>query len=201
MADKSSGRKGGDRIRSDPGLLTPLPTTEGPEAMAPAGIRAVVETIEELKSLVAHSPQLDDSGSEVLQQVAQDVSTSIKALRTDLGQREKRQAGCIRDIRETHTAILKGIDDLAETKEAGEAIRGDLEVNARELRDSREAVEHLTRSNDSVATEDARPGNALIRADASCGPRRLARRLHPPRRCPPGQDGEGGRGPCRHALP
>ena len=108
----SPGRKGGDKVRSDPDLLMLLPTAEQPAVTTTADIRALVETIEELKSLVSHPPQLDDSGTEALQQVAQDVSMSIKALRTDLGQREKRQAGRIRDIRETHTAILKGITTL-----------------------------------------------------------------------------------------
>ena len=56
MATMSPGRRGGDGIRSGPDFLTPLTTTEDPEAMAPAGMRVFVETIEDLKVLVATPP-------------------------------------------------------------------------------------------------------------------------------------------------
>ena len=167
MAEKSSGRKGGGGIRSDPGLLTPLPTAGQPEASTAADVRALAETIEEPEAPVTRSPRPDDSEASAFQQAAQEVSTAIKALRTDPVQAEERRAGRIPDIRGTQTAIPKGIGGLAVTVRAVEAIRGALEARVGELRDSREAAELLTRSDDAVAGGAARPGNALDRADAS----------------------------------
>ena len=157
MADKSPGRTRGDRIRSDSALLTPLPAAGQPEASTAADIRAPVETVGEPEAPVARPPRPDDCGAEALQQAAQDVSTAIEALRTDHVQAEERRAGTIPEIRETRTAIPKGTGVLAETANAGEAIRGALEASAGELRDSREAAERLTRSSDSGATGAARP--------------------------------------------
>lgn len=167
MARQSSGRTGRDKSRSGPELLAPLPTDEHPEATAPADMRLLVETIEELKALVATPPRPPDAGAADLRQAAESVAAAIEALRTDLGQAEERQAGIVSEIRETQTAVLKGIGDLAATLEEGGAMRGALEASDMALRDSREAAERLTRSGDSVAREVARLGDALDRAEAS----------------------------------
>ena len=166
MAKTPSGRKDRGEPGSRPDLLTPLPATEHPEATMPADIHSLIEVIEELKALVAGPPQSAASHIEALEQAVQDVSSSMRALRTDLDQREERHAGSITDILETQNAILKGIVDLAATMEAGEAIRGALDLNARELRDSREAAERLTRSNQSINTELARLASSLKPANA-----------------------------------
>ena len=149
MADKSPGRTGGDGIRSDPGLLTPLPTAEQSEAPA------------------ARPPRPDDCGAKALRRAVQDVPPSLQALRTDLGQAGEGRAGSIAEIRETRTAILKGTGDLAAKLETAETPGGAVEASAGELRDSREAAERLTRSDDAGASGVARPGNARDRDDAS----------------------------------
>ena len=167
MARQSSGRTGREATRSGSDLLAPLPTDERPEATAPADMRLLVETIEELKALVATPPRPSAAGAADFRQAAESVAAAIEALRTDLGQAEERQAGIVSEIRETQTAILKGIGDLAAALEEGGAMRGALEASDRALRDSREAAERLTRSGDSVAREVARLGDTLDRADAS----------------------------------
>ncbi len=149
MARTSSGRKGHEDTRSDPGLLTPLQATGHPEAMEPADVRPLVEAIEDLK------------------QVAQNVLASIQVLRTDLGQYEERQAGSISDIRETQAAIQQGIGDLVAKLDTGDALRDALGEHARELRDAREAVERLTRFVESAIADTVQSGSACNRADAS----------------------------------
>ena len=166
MARTPSGRKDRGEPRSGPDLLTPLPATEHPEATMPADIHSLIEVIEELKVLVASPPQSAASHIEALEQATQNLSSSMQALRTDLDQREEGHAGIITEIFETQTAVLKGLADLAAALEVGEAIRGALDLNARELRDSRQASERLTRSNQSINTELARLASSLKLANA-----------------------------------
>ena len=131
--------------------------------MEPADVRPLVEAIEELKALVADLSRSSDSAIEDLRQVARNVLTTIQALRADLDQREERQSESTRDLRLTQAAIRQGIGDLAAKLEAGDAFQ----EYARELQDTREAVERLTRFVESATAETGQRGSARNPSDAS----------------------------------
>lgn len=167
MARTSSDRKGRGETGSGSDLLTPLPTAAPPQAMETAEVRRLVETIEELKTLVADLSRSFASGIEDLRPVTQGVSTSFQALRTELGQREDRQTGRIEDVQVTQTAIQRGIEDLAVKLAADENVRDAVLAHARELQGMCEDADRLTRAVDALKTETARRRHALEQAESA----------------------------------
>ena len=166
MKGTSSRGKGRGETGSGSDLLTPLQAAAPPEAMETAEIRPLVEAIRELKALVASPSRSFACDIEALRQVAQNVSASIEALRTDLGRRKERQARTVGDIQETLAVIGRNIEGFAAKLEADEVIRDGLRAHAGELQTMREGVDRLTRAVEASRTETAGLRQAFERADS-----------------------------------